>query len=166
MEYLMTYGWAILIIAVVLGALFSLGVFSGANLLGNACIAQSGFYCQNPIYSHSNGNIIVTLGQNTGTNWAGANFVFVPQGTPSTTGVPGVNFATNPPANIAYTFIGAGNTITSGQTISGLYLPVNGLTAMPNVGVSATGSIWAIYQTVGSSTPQYIQIATINIKAS
>jgi hypothetical protein len=30
MEYLMTYGWAILIIAVVLGALFELGVFSGA----------------------------------------------------------------------------------------------------------------------------------------
>ncbi|MEM3202167.1 MAG: hypothetical protein QXY21_00685, partial [Candidatus Micrarchaeaceae archaeon] len=28
MEYLMTYGWAILIIAVVLGALFSLGVFN------------------------------------------------------------------------------------------------------------------------------------------
>ena len=32
MEYLMTYGWAILIIAIVLGALFSLGVFSSANL--------------------------------------------------------------------------------------------------------------------------------------
>ncbi len=29
MEYLMTYGWAILIIAVVLGAFFQLGVFSG-----------------------------------------------------------------------------------------------------------------------------------------
>ncbi len=31
MEYLMTYGWAILIIAVVLAALFQLGVFSGGN---------------------------------------------------------------------------------------------------------------------------------------
>ncbi|MGC8629322.1 MAG: LamG domain-containing protein [Candidatus Micrarchaeia archaeon] len=31
MEYLMTYGWAILIIAVVLGALFQLGVFSSNN---------------------------------------------------------------------------------------------------------------------------------------
>ncbi len=29
MEYLMTYGWAILIISVVLAALFRLGVFSG-----------------------------------------------------------------------------------------------------------------------------------------
>jgi Concanavalin A-like lectin/glucanases superfamily len=31
MEYLMTYGWSILIIAVVLGALFSMGVFNSAN---------------------------------------------------------------------------------------------------------------------------------------
>ena len=31
MEYLMTYGWAILIIAIVLVALFSLGVFNSAN---------------------------------------------------------------------------------------------------------------------------------------
>ena len=47
MEYLMTYGWAILVIAVVLGALFQLGVFSGANLLGNSCAASSGFLCKN-----------------------------------------------------------------------------------------------------------------------
>ncbi len=32
MEYLMTYGWAILIIAVVLGALFGLGFFNAASL--------------------------------------------------------------------------------------------------------------------------------------
>ena len=32
MEYLMTYGWAILIIAVVLGAIYSLGLFNGAAL--------------------------------------------------------------------------------------------------------------------------------------
>ncbi|MCL5239686.1 MAG: LamG domain-containing protein [Candidatus Marsarchaeota archaeon] len=36
MEYLMTYGWAILIIAVVLGALFQLGVFNSANLAPRA----------------------------------------------------------------------------------------------------------------------------------
>ncbi|MEM3181399.1 MAG: LamG-like jellyroll fold domain-containing protein [Candidatus Micrarchaeaceae archaeon] len=36
MEYLMTYGWAILIIAVVLGALFSLGVFNSVNFAPKA----------------------------------------------------------------------------------------------------------------------------------
>ncbi|MEM3820193.1 MAG: LamG domain-containing protein [Candidatus Micrarchaeaceae archaeon] len=36
MEYLMTYGWAILVIAVVLGALFQLGVFNPANFAPKA----------------------------------------------------------------------------------------------------------------------------------
>ena len=36
MEYLMTYGWAILIIAVVLGALFQLGVFNSATFAPKA----------------------------------------------------------------------------------------------------------------------------------
>ncbi len=36
MEYLMTYGWSILIIAVVLGALFQLGVFNSANFAPKA----------------------------------------------------------------------------------------------------------------------------------
>ena len=88
MEYLMTYGWAILIIAVVLGALFSLGVFSGSNILGTACIAGSGYLCQTPVYGHSTGNIIVTVGQNTGTSWTSANFIFVQQGQAATGGLP------------------------------------------------------------------------------
>lgn len=36
MEYLMTYGWAILIIAVVLGAIYSLGLFNSASLAPRA----------------------------------------------------------------------------------------------------------------------------------
>jgi len=62
MEYLMTYGWAILIIAVVLGALFQLGVFNSSSFLGTGCIAQPGFYCNNPVLSTS-GVLTVTVGQ-------------------------------------------------------------------------------------------------------
>ena len=36
MEYLMTYGWAILVIAIVLGVLYYLGVFNSANLTPRA----------------------------------------------------------------------------------------------------------------------------------
>lgn len=36
MEYLMTYGWAILVIAVVLGALYQLGVFNPGSFSGKA----------------------------------------------------------------------------------------------------------------------------------
>ncbi len=67
MEYLMTYGWAILIIAIVLAALFSLGVFSSSSFTGTVCVASSGFLCSNPIL-HA-GNFVATIGQATGTNW-------------------------------------------------------------------------------------------------
>ncbi len=66
MEYLMTYGWAILIIAVVLGALFSLGVFSGGATIGTSCVAQAGFLCKTPVILGTNGNVSFIFGQNTG----------------------------------------------------------------------------------------------------
>jgi hypothetical protein len=176
MEYLMTYGWAILIIAVVLGALFSLGVFSSSNLLGSACIASSGYLCQTPTYVHGTvasgstaGNILVTLGQNTGTNWATANFVFVPSGTALTSsGLPSIRFNATAPtaANTAY----AGTGLISGQQVQ-IYLPNNALGSLPSpptvaVGTAATGAIWAQYTTASNPNAQYVQVATINIKAS
>jgi len=62
MEYLMTYGWAILLIAIVLAALFSLGVFSSSSLIGTACVASSGFLCQSPLLNND-GIMSVTFGQ-------------------------------------------------------------------------------------------------------
>jgi len=61
MEYLMTYGWAILIVAVVLGALYSLGIFNGANFLGGACIAATGYLCSNPVL-YTSGALAFTYG--------------------------------------------------------------------------------------------------------
>ncbi len=168
MEYLMTYGWAILIIAVVLGALFSLGVFSGANLLGNACIASSGYLCQNPTYLHGSGGVLVTLGQNTGATWTSANFIFVPQGTsitagglPTTLSQGVISVSGNTPG---------GNVLVTGSLNSGqqatLWLPVNGVTPPVTVGTPATGAVWVQYQTTSTGPFQYAQLASINIKAS
>ena len=53
MEYLMTYGWAILIIAVVLAILFSLNVFSGNGSAGTSCIGRPGFSCSAVILTHA-----------------------------------------------------------------------------------------------------------------
>ena len=181
MEYLMTYGWAILIIAVVLGALFSLGVFSGSSLLGNACIASAGYFCSNPVYFHGTvgtypaGNVLVTVGQNTGVTWTSVNVVFVPQGTGlgtvgASAGLPNVNFVQYPTgvANV----IGfaasppAGTGLVSGQQQQ-VTLPVSGLIGTVAVGTAATGAIWAQYtiSATGASV-HYTQLATINIKAS
>lgn len=44
LQYLMTYGWAILVIAIVVAALAALGVFS-VSPFGNNCIFSEGFSC-------------------------------------------------------------------------------------------------------------------------
>ena len=62
MEYLMTYGWAILVIAIVLGVLYYLGVFNSAAGLGNSCIAQTGYVCSNLVLSTA-GTANAILGQ-------------------------------------------------------------------------------------------------------
>ncbi len=89
MEYLMTYGWAILIIAIVLIALFSLGVFSNANL-GTSCIAESGFECNgltltNIVPSSAPVNSLATLsftvGQATGADIYNAILLVTPLNT-------------------------------------------------------------------------------------
>ena len=45
MEYLTTYGWAILIIAVALSVLFYLGVFNPSKLVSSQCIFPGDFTC-------------------------------------------------------------------------------------------------------------------------
>ncbi len=64
MEYLMTYGWAVLIVGIVLVVLFDLGAFS-APAFTSTCIAQSGFLCTNPIITNT-GAVYVQFAQNIG----------------------------------------------------------------------------------------------------
>jgi hypothetical protein len=167
MEYLMTYGWAILIIAVVLGALFSIGVFSGTSLLGTACVASPGFYCGGLFYSHTTGNILINLGQNSGTGWTNTMFAYAPQGTATVGGIPSVLFYSP-------------NSLLSGQVISGMMLPATSSASTP-VGTSTAGSIWACYVTATGAaissaaagtcsttagTVYYVQVATLTAKAT
>ncbi len=64
MEYLMTYSWAILILAVVLGALFTLGLFNPSTFMNNQCLLPAGVQCQS-VYLASNGQISIGLLQAT-----------------------------------------------------------------------------------------------------
>ena len=65
MEYLMTYGWAILVILVVLGILYLLGVFKPSSILNSTCIVNFKYLCQNPVMS-TNGTLSILIGQNSG----------------------------------------------------------------------------------------------------
>lgn len=46
MEYLMTYGWALLILLVVIGVLFSMGVFNPQNYMSEECSFQPSLQCK------------------------------------------------------------------------------------------------------------------------
>ncbi|VVB98885.1 Uncharacterised protein [uncultured archaeon] len=61
MEYLTTYGWAILVIVAVLLGAYQLGIFNGPNG-GNSCLATSGFVCKSPVLS-TNGLLTLSIGQ-------------------------------------------------------------------------------------------------------
>ena len=51
MEFLMTYGWAILVVLVVIGALAYFGVLNPQNLLPEKCTLPMGLYCKDHLIS-------------------------------------------------------------------------------------------------------------------
>jgi hypothetical protein len=160
MEYLMTYGWAILIIAVVLGALFSLGVFSGSSLLGTSCVASPGYLCSNPSLLTS-GLLTFTFGQNTGSTIYDVELAC---GATSTTG--------GLPAN-AYAWSTIGTTGTAGTQVIpigatvGSNVPVGGTWAA-SYGNSLSLSSGQTVQVVGLPCfgATTTQIATANVPAA
>ncbi|MFP3289196.1 MAG: hypothetical protein RXO35_02080 [Candidatus Micrarchaeota archaeon] len=154
MEYLMTYGWAILIIAVVLGALFSLGVFSGSSLLGTSCVASPGYLCQNPVLSTS-GTLTFSFGQNTGATVYNAIVYVEPQAASPGSSAP--FFSSN------YTNVG---TLASGQTVSPS-ITLSGFSGKP-VGTPFTGYVWLSYNSSSSTGTSNLvaKVATIIVKVS
>jgi hypothetical protein len=131
MEYLMTYGWAILIIAIVLVAFFGLHLFSSP--VGVSCRANSGFVCGSPIFS---GNVLtVQIGQGTGNQWTSVGFFMNGTGiTGSITGTP------------------ASTTLSSGS--------LDTVTFTVPTTDSSPGNIYASYTFSGSTYNSLIGIAT------
>ncbi len=162
MEYLMTYGWAILIIAVVMVALFSLGILGG-NPLGTACLSLSGYTCQSAVL-HS-GGLTVTLGQATGSTWYTTNLIWVPQGS-SITSVP------TPALCGALTVSGTGSGVCEAQAAVGT-LYSGGTTgtqtftfSSSTVGTTYSGQIWATYASTSGGADTYLaQMATVTLKS-
>jgi hypothetical protein len=152
MEYLMTYGWAILIIAVVLGALFSLGVFNSSSLIGTSCVALSGYYCANPVLTGN--TLTLTVGQATGTSYSGVIAYIVPSGS---------TFSTSNSSSYPSNSISGG--LSSGQTAS-ITVSLPSLGASPALGTAFTGQVWLGYTPSGSSSTLYTQIATLSVKVT
>jgi hypothetical protein len=173
MEYLMTYGWAILIIAVVLGVLFSLGIFNGNNLLPSACTAYQGYYCTSPVMTYNVNNyaqLTVTLGQATGSSWA-SPVVFYCGNQTSTIAATGAGFSGTQTVgslgnNIAAAPISLSGSFTSGQTetVTMTCAGVGAVGVSPTVGTAVSGYIWAVYPQSGANV--VTRVAAISIKVS
>jgi hypothetical protein len=142
MEYLMTYGWAILIVAVVLGALYSLGIFNGSNFLGGTCIAAPGYLCSNPLLSTS-GSLSFTYG------YQGPNVTIVGFGCTNTTTAPS-----------SFTSSGS-STLEPGQEES---VSAACTLSSDTLGTQFSGYLWVEYDQAGQSD-LIARFATINIVA-
>jgi len=66
MEFLTTYGWAILVIIIILAMLFYLGIFNPKGKYANTCIFSPGHSCYTFKLGSGTGNIILDFGQATG----------------------------------------------------------------------------------------------------
>ena len=170
----MTYGWAILIIAVVMVALFSLGILGG-NPLGTSCLPLSGYICQTPVLHLGSFNVII--GQATGTNWVGANIFWIAQGGSSSLltsawscpsyGSANAFTVTNAP--ICAGMVGTAANPTTGTSIASGATTALGFNSMVAVttGTTYSGQLWATYYTssTGGATMYTAQIATVVLKA-
>jgi hypothetical protein len=159
MEYLMTYGWAILVVAVVVSLLLALGVFNSPGNVPNICAPSSSFTCADPLYTPS--GISAMISQNSGQTYFGA-WVFVASDAEEIggNGLP-QNFSTTSTANMLA--LGA---FTPGSFISFTYNDPAGdiPTANVPVGTPFAGYIWLAYCTnPGCSEPtHYSKVGSVS----
>lgn len=171
-EYLTTYGWAILILAIILAI-----VYTGASDIGNplpsACEANPGFLCENPVLSHAGGTcsfgpcstFSFFIGQETGQSWTSANIYFITESNVST-----VNSLTGAPLQISQQPTHVVNDLTAGlfneqQTGITIFSPSN--SANFNAGQEVAGEIWAQYTLAQTGSHfYYVDMAQVNLKAA
>jgi len=148
MEYLMTYGWAILIIAVVLGVFFTMGVFKTSSLMSTTCMPLSGYFCENPVLSTS-GVLTLTIGQATDTTYSNVVAYIVPTGSTLN--------STDPSNSIG--------TLNPDQTVTVTFSNLPGIGSSPSIGTIFTGQVWLVFST-GSGYNLETQIATLTVKVT
>jgi hypothetical protein len=139
MEYLMTYGWAILIIAIALASLFSLGIFGGVGAIASSsCTTISGFQCAKPIL-YSSGTLIAGVGQ-----------------IGQTITITGTACSINStPSNLPINNL-ASNVVLPSGAIGQVQFQC------PVTGTQFTGYLWIKYTTTSNPTPVVQEIAQVS----
>lgn len=134
MEYLTTYGWSILVIALIITVLFELGVFGKPPSEGFSCVANSGFLCYSSQFS-SSGGLTMQVG------YTGSIYPITITGLACTENLPAK------PPSVETTNI----TVLQGQELSLVFqCPVTG--SALQLGSSSSVELWVYYSTHGVNT--------------
>jgi hypothetical protein len=141
MEYLMTYGWSILVIAVVVAVLFGFGVFNPSSSGStSSCVALSGWQCTS-LTLYSSGTLSLNIGE---------------IGPPIT--ITGVGCSSN--STLPTYFTTASSTVSSGQVASlGTWCPVQSSV----LGTSFSGQVWVQYYYNSNPSATY-NVVVANIR--
>lgn len=115
MEYLMTYGWAILVVLIALGALFYLGVFSPS--MPSSCNAPSPLTCTD-ILADSSASTITFVMATTGTSDADVTALTIDTPTGKSCTIPGsTDISSATPTSLIWTLCDLGT--NEGDKLSG-----------------------------------------------
>jgi hypothetical protein len=146
-EYLMTYGWSILIIAAILGIIYQLGFFGGINFLSNSCSAQPGFLCTKGVLNTA-GVLAFSLG-------------YMGQSPLNITAV-GCSNTSLPTASMTWVGVNV-PPLQSGQTEM-FSVPCN-LNGKNNIEAPFTGTLWVQYY-AGNGRTGTQEVGTVNYAVS
>ncbi|MCL5106281.1 MAG: YncE family protein [Candidatus Marsarchaeota archaeon] len=168
MEYLMTYGWAILIIAVILAALDILGVFNGSAFISSSCLSTPGYLCSSPVMvANTNGPNLLSFSFKQDTGETLYNVSFMCAASSTSQGYPNVNVtSTNYGAQTSSNL----TVLTSGSSVdvSGLkcYGSNGNLFKNNPIGAVFSGTLWIRYNLQGYPPYdyEYAKIAKITAK--
>ncbi len=144
MEYLMTYSWSILIIAIILGALFALGTFSSNSYQGTSCIAITGYLCQSPVLN-TTGNLLATFSNE------GYPIIITATGCTTNASLPASTVSESPSVSLQ----------AGAQTGLLFHCHLSG----NSIGTAFTGHLWIVYDQ-GSQSGLYADAASVSAKVS
>ena len=153
--YLILLAFVILFLTVILPQWFYVGTSPPDT--GN-CLANSEYKCLAWTYLGASGNVMLTLGQTTGTNWMTAEIYLIPQGT--SVNYSGIPISLSKPGMLNGNIITGG--LASGSTTQ-VTLPLSNPGTSP--GVVNSGTIWAVYSTVSGGPISYANMGTFTFKA-
>ena len=153
MEFLMTYGWSILIIGIVVAALFQLGVFSfGSSVGSGSCVSVSGYSCIKGSMNTA-GAVSFTFGH-LGVGGGAVNITAI--GCSNSTAPPTIGWSSTA-VNVTTLYSGQSETVIAPCSLSG----------GSRLGTSFKGTVWVQYITGnGAGGVQEQEVGTVNYAVS